>query len=569
VSGTVYIDDAFVGATDIVQNSNACQTADCTTQFSAKVTSTGVITSENIDFILGDCTKPSTGIAKCTFNTTIFTVAPTCVANRDITTQTTWVSNTTMATIGQTTSSDVYILVTDTAQTAMGFNLICTKQGIDFTTAQQKSNGGTYSTIGGDTDWRDFSDVSSGVLITSTAGAPTLGTVVINKAQWKRQASDLLIRWDYRQSTAGGVGSGNYLFNIPSETGCTIDLAKASGNTSTGIGDVNAKVGNFSAGTATINIAGGVYVHDAAKLKASLSSTSNAGAANAGVWGAGLFPFSTANVAFNLEARVPCVGWQNSNVIIGQFNGLDSCTNSYECTDVFSAKISSTGAVSGENLEWLTGNCSPSVSIFTCPINSGVFTQEPNCTITVDSTVNAVAIKSSGSSNSQLVYQTTAGAGGTSTPYAVEVICQKQGVDYIGKTAKAVAVDQNLRTPGISKVVVYSGMSSANLNSATACTGGTCIMSGATTGNATATFVSTGKYQLSFPAGSFDGGSFVSCNYTCNSLGLTNYFLDTIPVFLAATDGSLDISTMGCGTLSVSPARTNSAISWTCVGVKQ
>jgi hypothetical protein len=38
----------------------------------------------------------------------------------------------------------------------------------------------------------------------------------------------------------------------------------------------------------------------------------------------------------------------------------------------------------------------------------------------------------------------------------IRVICQKQGADYIGKTAKAVASDQNLSTPGITKGVVHS-----------------------------------------------------------------------------------------------------------------
>jgi len=112
----------------------------------------------------------------------------------------------------------------------------------------------------------------------------------------------------------------------------------------------------------------------------------------------------------------------------------------------------------------LNGPCTVAISSFTCPINSGIFTQEPNCTITVDSSANGVAIKSSGASSSQLAYQTTSGAGGSNTPYAVEVICQKQGADYIGKTAKAVASDQNLRTPGTTNGVIHSfSMSSAGV----------------------------------------------------------------------------------------------------------
>jgi len=330
VSGTVYIDDAFVGATDIVQNSNACQTADCTTQFSAKVTSTGVITSENIDFILGDCTKPSTGIAKCTFNTTIFTVAPTCVANRDITTQTTWVSNTTMATIGQTTSSDVYILVTDTGQTAMGFNLICTKQGVDFITAQQKSNGGTYSSTNADTDWEDKGVIT----VTSTAGSPTKGVTTIDKVLLKRTGTNAEIIYKYQQA-AGSAGSGEYLYTLPD--GLEFDtsvITPYSGAFSTALeaAGQNALIG-YGHATTTLTTNRGIvslFAYNSTQFRAIITS----GFSSWQVQNASYFAYSGA-IAFNFRINVPISGWQNSNVIIGQFNGLESCESTLDCTDTF------------------------------------------------------------------------------------------------------------------------------------------------------------------------------------------------------------------------------------------
>jgi hypothetical protein len=46
---------------------------------------------------------------------------------------------------------------------------------------------------------------------------------------------------------------------------------------------------------------------------------------------------------------------------------------------------------------------------------------------------------------------------------SVILLCQKQGVDYIGKTAKAVASDQNLRTPGVTNAKICSfRLSTAN-----------------------------------------------------------------------------------------------------------
>jgi len=44
----------------------------------------------------------------------------------------------------------------------------------------------------------------------------------------------------------------------------------------------------------------------------------------------------------------------------------------------------------------------------------------------------------------------------TNTTGIFRIVCQKSGADYVGKTAMAVASDQNIRTPGITKAVFYS-----------------------------------------------------------------------------------------------------------------
>jgi hypothetical protein len=159
----------------------------------------------------------------------------------------------------------------------------------------------------------------------------------------------------------------------------------------------------------------------------------------------------------SINIRIPIEGWQGSNIIVGSFSGLQNCTSTLACTDTFSATISSSGTVvSGtENVDWISGNCTTAVSgintDYTCSYVTGLVTQPMNC-VSVDtlstSNPNATRIYTSTSSQFQ---------GSNATGRGINVICQKQGADYVGKTAMAVASDQNLRTPGVTKGVVYSG----------------------------------------------------------------------------------------------------------------
>ena len=169
------------------------------------------------------------------------------------------------------------------------------------------------------------------------------------------------------------------------------------------------------------------------------------------------------NISFN--ARIPIEGWQNSNIIIGQFNGLESCSSTLECTDTFSAKISSAGVVSDENVSsFINGNCTKSsTGQYSCPFVSGTFTVAPNCVVTkTGSSMQTVQAGIESVSNSSI--GVSVAAWNIANPYYYDapftLTCQKQGVDYIGKTAKAVASDQNMAVPGS----VKSKMCSAELS---------------------------------------------------------------------------------------------------------
>ena len=180
--------------------------------------------------------------------------------------------------------------------------------------------------------------------------------------------------------------------------------------------------------------------------------------------------------------------------VVGQFNGLQSCTDTLACTDTFSAKISAAGVVSDENVNWINGNFTVSpVGTFSASFNTSVFTVSANCVATpsldpgssVSSTVSSI-------SSSAIVVTTDNTAGAASLQFTL--VCQKQGADYIGKTAMAVASDQNLRTPGVTKGVVYSAFISDTgvvSNEIGDIINGSCTKSGTSNQRSTCSFVSS------------------------------------------------------------------------------
>lgn len=162
--------------------------------------------------------------------------------------------------------------------------------------------------------------------------------------------------------------------------------------------------------------------------------------------------------------KVPIVGWDDSNITIANISGLESCADTYECTDTFSAAVDAAGGVTGENVDWINGSCSVvSTNQYTCPYKSGLKGGGANLSnmmsCSVDMYNNATATSqvgiTGGSSSSQLTYETTRQTTAVAIAQPVMIVCQKIGSDFIGKTAKAVASDQNLRMPGAIKVAVY------------------------------------------------------------------------------------------------------------------
>ena len=66
--------------------------------------------------------------------------------------------------------------------------------------------------LSNDTNWESYT-----LTIGSTGTAPTPGTVSINQATFRRDGSDAIINYTFKQTSSGGAssGTGTYLFPIP------------------------------------------------------------------------------------------------------------------------------------------------------------------------------------------------------------------------------------------------------------------------------------------------------------------------------------------------------------------
>ena len=301
------------------------------------------------------------------------------------------------------------------------------------------ASGSVYSSTNADTDW-----ASCGHTAASFTG---FGTVTGIETQCKRQGSDLLMRGKF---TSGTVTAAEARVSLPVWNGVQL--------TSAGNSKIQSLQIIGSSARSNVGAANTIFAAIQPSVSYSVFTAIGSPAGTTTLLGTS---FGSSETQTMETLRIPIEGWQQSNIIIGQFNGLESCTSTLECTDTFSAKISSAGVVSGKNVDWLDGNCSnPTTGTYNCTIKTGIFTVIPNCTATAEGGVGSpnTAILNITSVTALSAFLRNTSNGVQSSVW--NLICQKQGVDYVGKTAKAVASDQNMSVPGS----VKSKMCSAELS---------------------------------------------------------------------------------------------------------
>lgn len=477
VSGTVYIDDAFVAAVDLqvstdssriagssyfaaTTGSNLTRTSTTLGAFTAVAAFPGpIITSSSLGtWSTTDSNLPiqtidnlPAGKYKATFE---FGAATTLLANsafaiNDGTTTCESSAGSAATSVSAKTVSCVFTYSTTGTRSFQLFAATSSNSVVlsnDDTPSRSNTkfileyfgNSSVYSSTNADTDW-----ASCGHTAASFTG---FGTPTSIETQCKRQGSDLLMKGKFTGGTPTAVEAR---LSLPVWNGAQLVSAGSSIIPSiqiTGIGRQTAA----SAG----------YFVDVTLMEPSVSyvtfgqaTSTTSGVAKLN----GSAILASGNTMF-INARIPIEGWQGSNIIVGSFNGLQNCTSTLDCTDTFSATISSAGVVSNENVDFITGNCSKGgTGITNCTINSGVFSVIPNSVATIDDGAGACReVRSVGTNTTTSFRVDTLTSAGAAADCQFKVIFQKQGADYVGKTAMAVASDQNLRIPGETKSSVYA-----------------------------------------------------------------------------------------------------------------
>lgn len=150
----------------------------------------------------------------------------------------------------------------------------------------------------------ESAEVNGGPLsITSTGSAPAKGTVTYDTFYWKRVGTECLFRYDFRQSTGGTAGSGDYIITLP--TNLTIDTGKVEANNNTIAGDI----------VTTYTILGSGVLCDGTNVNnifwyCATSSTVKVWITGVAVWNGSSRTLGSTTLALSINGKFPVSNWQ-------------------------------------------------------------------------------------------------------------------------------------------------------------------------------------------------------------------------------------------------------------------
>lgn len=159
-------------------------------------------------------------------------------------------------------------------------------------------------------EWHD----AGATVITGTSTAPSKGTTTTDKMYWRRDGSTMIVRIQYKQTSAGAViAAGAHLINIPS--GAVIDSSLVANDI-----QATATVGGVSV-TNTVGsmwivaqgsgnyIQGNVISYSSAAVAVQGVYYGNGAASTTQYWGSTFNSFSSGVLSFNGTFQVPISGW--------------------------------------------------------------------------------------------------------------------------------------------------------------------------------------------------------------------------------------------------------------------
>ena len=170
------------------------------------------------------------------------------------------------------------------------------------------------------------------ITIGATTSAPTKGAIVTDVIRVGRRGDHAIIKGEYRHSTAGTVGSGDYLISLPNNL--QFDPNKVTFYTGTPTGN-SAWPSMTGLGTATLSNNGsqgiGVVIpYDATRFRIGAIYTS-AGTtdANRGIFGSGFFSMVATVQSITFDFEAPILGWSSNTVMSSEVSGQRVAMSAY------------------------------------------------------------------------------------------------------------------------------------------------------------------------------------------------------------------------------------------------
>ncbi len=337
--------------------------------FSAKISSTGVVTDENEDFINGNCTASGTSPnISCNFVSGKFNVAPTCVAT------VVNVNNRSANLRAQATTSTITLAEWDVsnANAAYDINIVCTRAGTDFIQPAITPN-----------QWNTNLTSAGSITLTSTGTSPSKGAIANDLIRVSLKGDMAVIHGEYKQSSAGVNGTGDYLITLPN--GLKFDSNKVSYFTTV----VGSNVFNTQISLGSGSISDGssqgqcvVIPYDSTRFRIGCIHT-NGTSTNRGIWGQNYFDLNRTPFTLSFDFTFPVEGRtenQNAPQLVGSVtsdssNALREEYVTFTCGSGVKASESTPGA-------FTVGSYSGNGTSSNCPLTfAKAFPSTPTCTV--------------------------------------------------------------------------------------------------------------------------------------------------------------------------------------------
>lgn len=264
-------------------------------------------------------------------------------------------------------------------------------------------------------DWQDFTPTFENV---------TFGTGGLLEAKVRRVGDSAEFLITLTLGTGGDV-TGSLLVVLPSDYPIDHNKLTSVGTTTTGYPHVGTAYGYNNTGNSYIGAA--LVEGQSNKLRAYSSDGSGA------TW-ATFAPFDWADAdQFQMRITVPIQGWSSStSTVVTQTQ-----EETVETANRFEAYIDNAGTVSGENLDWINGDCSIAVIGSgdrygaTCTLNDLSITESLICSVTPNSSVVHGGYDKSVSTTSSALFTVRRSDNGTLVDFSgASVKCTKSKPDY-------------------------------------------------------------------------------------------------------------------------------------------